>query len=272
MTVQATAAREAAEAAREASVELREVADLAGFVAVQELFQTIWRPDPHNPPVTAELLRALTKAGNYVVAAYRQDRMVGACVGFFGPPGERSMHSHIAGVVPDLAGRHVGYAVKLHQRAWALQRGVRTISWTFDPLVSPNAYFNLVKLGAAAAEYLPNFYGGMHDRINSGDETDRLLVRWELDTPRVAVAGTSEKAVIALGRNADGGPAVGSPEGEVLLVAVPQDVEALRAGDSAAAKRWRSALRDVLAPLMAQGARVAGFDRTGFYVLRREAR
>jgi len=269
MTLRATSAQEAALAAQAAGVQLREVTDLAGFVAVQHLFEGIWRSDPRNPPVTTELLRALTKAGNYVVAAHREARMVGACVAFFGPPGDASMHSHIAGVVPDQAGRSVGYALKLHQRAWALERGVDTISWTFDPLVSRNAYFNLVKLGAAAAEYLPNFYGGMHDGINGGDETDRLLVRWKLGAPRVAVAG-AEDAVIALGRTADGDPVVGSVDGDTLLVAVPSDVEALRAKDSALASRWRCALREVLAPLMADGARVAGFDKSGSYVLRRE--
>jgi predicted GNAT superfamily acetyltransferase len=271
MTALATATQEATRAAQTAGVDLREVADLNGFVAVQRLFEGIWRSDPHNPPVTTELLRALTKAGNYVVAAYREERMVGACVGFFGPPGDETMHSHIAGVAKDLAGRNVGYAVKLHQRAWALERGVQTISWTFDPLVSRNAYFNLVKLGATAAEYLPNFYGGMHDGINGGDETDRLLVRWDLDTPRMGVTAARE-AVIALGRNAQGDPVAGSTDGDILMVAVPPDVEALRASDSARAKRWRCALREVLAPLMAGGARVIGFDKTGSYVLRKEGR
>jgi predicted GNAT superfamily acetyltransferase len=254
-----------------AGVEIREVADLAGFAAVQQLFDGIWRPDPRNPPVTTEMLRALTKAGNYVAAAYQGQRMVGACVGFFGPPDHAAMHSHIAGVIPELASRGVGYALKLHQRTWALDRGVHAITWTFDPLVSRNAYFNLVKLGATAAEYLPDFYGGMHDGINGGDETDRLLVRWDLDAPATPVTQTQD-AVIALGRSPDGGPVAGSLDGDRLVVAVPTDVESLRAADPALARRWRSAVRDVLVPLMAGGARVTGFDRTGWYVLRREDR
>jgi predicted GNAT superfamily acetyltransferase len=259
----------AAAAAASAGVELREVTDLAGFGEVQRLFDTIWRPDPKSPPVTSELLRALTKAGNYVAAASRDGRMVGACVGFFGPPGEASMHSHIAGVIPELAGRSVGYALKLHQRAWALDRGVRTISWTFDPLMSRNAYFNLVKLGATAIEYLPDFYGGMHDGINGGDETDRLLVRWQLDAPRAA-AETGGDEVIALGREGDGAPAPGSLDGQRLRVAVPADIAAVRAADPDLARRWRAALREVLAPLMAGGARVTGFDKAGWYLLRRQ--
>ena len=79
--------------------------------------------------------------------------------------------------------RNVGYALKLHQRAWALQRGIATITWTFDPLVRRNAYFNLAKLGVRATRYLPNFYGAMQDPINAGDDTDRLLVDWDLASP-----------------------------------------------------------------------------------------
>src|SRR5699024_8773798 len=106
-------------------------------------YDRIWRPDPANPPVTTELLRALTKAGNYVTGAYDGAELIGACVGFFGEPAGAALHSHIAGVTGAARGRHVGFALKLHQRAWALRRGVREIAWTFDPLIRRNAYFNL---------------------------------------------------------------------------------------------------------------------------------
>ena len=105
--------------------------------------------------MTLELLRAFTKAGNYVGGAFDGGRLVGACVGFFHAPAEDALHSHIAGVAPGLTGRNVGFALKLHQRAWALLRGVSEIAWTFDPLVSRNAYFNLVKLGAPAGRVPP---------------------------------------------------------------------------------------------------------------------
>jgi len=256
-------------AARAAGVRVRELTQLADLAAVCGLFQEIWRTDPTSPLVTTELLRALTKAGNYLAGAFDGDRLVGACVGFFGAPAEETMHSHIAGVAPRAAGRSVGYALKLHQRAWALRRGVTAIAWTFDPLVARNAYFNLVKLGATAAEYLPNFYGGMHDGVNVGDDTDRLLVRWELTDPPPTRPNTAGAAVV-LGRDADGRPAVGASHGETVLVAVPPDIEALRAADPGRAKELRVAVRDVLGGLLAGGARVAGFDRAGWYVVTRE--
>ena len=142
--------------------------------------------------MTVELLRAFAKAGNYVGGAFEGGRLVGACVGFFhAPPGRPARH--VAGVAPGLNGRHVGFALKLHQRAWALLRGVSEIAWTFDPLVSRNAYFNLVKLGARPAEYLPNFYGTMLDSINGDDDSDRLLVRWRLRSPHVVAASGGQQ-------------------------------------------------------------------------------
>lgn len=265
-------------AAAAAGVVVREVTDLPGLVEVSDLFSAVWGR-PENPPMTLELLRALTKAGNYVSAAYEGDRVVGACAGFFHAPREDALHSHIAGV--RATGRSVGFALKLHQRAWALLHGVSEVAWTFDPLVARNAYFNLVKLGAAASEYLPNFYGPMADAINGDDDSDRLLVRWRLADPVVARACAGESvgasatdelaagAVVALGVGADGGPAPGRVDvAGTVLVAVPADVERLRVTDPASAHAWRSAVREALTALAMRGGHVEGFDRAGWYVVR----
>jgi predicted GNAT superfamily acetyltransferase len=268
-------------AAQAAGVEVRELTDLVQLEQVVGLFSTIWgRSD--NPPVTIELLRAFAKAGNYVGGAFDDGRLVGACVGFFHAPSEDALHSHIAGVSPAATGRSIGFALKLHQRSWALLRGVSEIAWTFDPLVSRNAYFNLVKLAARPHEYLPNFYGPMLDSINGDDDSDRLLVRWRLRDPAVvlACAGGSVAAVardelaagavVALGASANGTPVPGRLDGTTSLVAVPRDIAAIRAGDPALALRWRIAVREVLSALVADGGRVDGFDRSGHYVVRRD--
>ncbi|GGP77775.1 GNAT family N-acetyltransferase [Saccharothrix coeruleofusca] len=277
-----TAAHAAEAASRAAGVRVRDLTDLPDLDAVYRLYDDIWRPDPTNPPVTTELLRALTKGGNHVAGAYDGTTLVGASVAFFGPPADRVMHSHVTGVAPTSLGRDVGFALKLHQRAWALRRGVTAITWTFDPLVSRNAYFNLAKLGGAVAEYLPDFYGGMRDAINGDDATDRLLVRWDLAAPEVeaACAGSPARpdaeragaAVVALGRDERGAPVPGSTDGGTVLVAVPPDVTALRRTDPGLARRWRVAVREVLSPLVAEGPRATGFDRAGWYVISRGER
>lgn len=279
------ATRAATMAARVAGVSVRELTDLAELQGVVDLFATIWGRAA-NPPVTIELLRAFTKAGNYVAGAFEGDtggdRLVGACVGFFHAPAGDALHSHIAGVSPQATGRSVGFALKLHQRAWALTRGVSEIAWTFDPLVARNAYFNLVKLAARPAEYLTNFYGPMVDALNGDQDSDRLLVRWPLRDRAVALASTggaagavaeeelATGAVPALSVARDGGPVPGRLDGVTSLVAVPRDIEGLRTADPGMAQRWRVAVRDTLTGLIGGGGRIDGFDRAGWYVVRRE--
>jgi predicted GNAT superfamily acetyltransferase len=275
-----TAARAAAAAADHSGVRLVDLVDLAALREVQALFDSIWHPAPDNRPVTVELMRALTKAGNPLTGAYEGDRLVGACVGFFAAPSGTSLHSHVTGVTRAAQRRSIGRALKLHQRAWALHRGITRISWTYDPLVRRNAWFNLVRLGATPLEYLPDFYGPMEDTINGTDPSDRLLTCWALDSEPVlrAVAGEpvtvdlpalrAAGAVAVVSPGPDGGPVVapGSPDA-LRLVAVPPDVEALRARAPDLAAQWRLAVREALGGALDAGGRVRGFTREGWYVI-----
>jgi predicted GNAT superfamily acetyltransferase len=265
------------EAAAGSGVTVRELADVSELAAMSGLFEAIWRTPPDRPLVTVELLKAMVAAENYVAGAFDGDQLLGGCLGFFGNPAKGGLHSHIAGTARGGHGRGIGFALKLHQRAWVLRRGVTTISWTFDPLVRRNAHFNLTKLAARPACYLTNFYGPMRDAINGADDTDRLMVDWDLTSPPVDAAARGHPSRVdgtvgAPGLSVGAGerPVIGPADAPVVLVAVPPDIEALRASDPGLGRAWRAALREVLRGLMADGARVVGFDRAGWYVVSRE--
>jgi predicted GNAT superfamily acetyltransferase len=252
----ATAVLDAERVAHSAGVTVRELTSIAEQAASVRLLSEIWARSAENPPVPPELLRALGKAGNYIAGAYAGDDLVGVAIAFHGTPERHALHSHIAGVSPAHAGRSVGYALKLHQRAWALQHGIDVIEWTFDPLVARNAYFNIFKLGAVPVEYLPNFYGEIADGVNNDDETDRLLVRWHL---------SSEQAVAAAG----GAPHRVAPDAAgTVSVAVPPDITEIRREDHALALWWRLTVRNRLTGLLDAGGSVLGFDRAAGYVVR----
>jgi predicted GNAT superfamily acetyltransferase len=271
-------------AAAGCGVHIRNLIELADLQCVYELYERIWRPDPANPPITTEFLRALAHSGNYVAGAYLGSDLVGACTGFFASPAGHRLHSHVAGVAPGLRGKNVGFALKTHQRAWALVRGISVITWTFDPLVCRNAYFNVTKLAASPRAYLPNFYGKMHDGINGDGDSDRLLVQWSLadaavdracrgQAARTDAAGLrAAGAGVALDADSRGLPVVADTESSTLLVRVPRDVEALRVSAGPGARRWRMAVREVLGGLIDGGGAVTGFDRSGWYVICRGQR
>lgn len=254
-SVSASAARDAERAAQAAGVSVRELTGIAEQAAAIRVLSEIWQRAPENPPVPPELLRAMSKAGNYIGGAFADDELIGVAIAFHTDPDRHAMHSHIAGVSAAHAGRSVGFALKQHQRAWSLARGIDVIEWTFDPLVARNAYFNISKLGAHPAEYLTNFYGEMSDGRNSDDETDRLLVKWQL---------RSDAAIAS----ASGVSALAAPEPGDVFIAVPDDIERIRREDRGAAQQWRRNVRERLTALLDAGGSIVGFDRTDGYLVR----
>ncbi|MEY9931554.1 putative GNAT superfamily acetyltransferase [Catenulispora sp. GP43] len=261
----------AAAAARAAGVTFAELHTMSEMTQAASLFDRVWRPDNGATMLPATFLKVISGCGGYVVAGFRGGRMAAVCVGLLS---ELGLHSHIAAVEDPLRGAGLGRAIKLDQRAWALRRGIGTVTWTYDPLISRNAYFNLAKLGAVAAEYLTDYYGAMTDGVNVGGPSDRILVRWDLagaHVGRTLAGGTAvpavEGAVVALGAGPDGRPVLGPQDARRLLIGIPHDAEALRVTDPGLAAVWRTALREVLSNLMAQGGRVTGFTREGRYVV-----
>ncbi|TDE30955.1 GNAT family N-acetyltransferase [Nonomuraea mesophila] len=249
-------------------IEVRELHEMAEFEQVNDLFEDIWHFGPGDPPITVELMRALSHSGGYVAGAFEGGRLVGGSVGFLAAGG--ALHSHVTGTTR----RGAGFELKLHQRRWALGRGIERITWTYDPLVRRNAHFNLAKLGARPEEYLPRFYGVMADAINQGDESDRLLAVWPLTAPHVEALARREPdespapdgAVVALA-DEGGRPVAGPAKAGTVLVAVPADIEGLRGSDPGTAKAWRLAVREVLGGLMAEGRAVTGFCGKSYYVV-----
>ena len=215
----------------------------------------------NGEPVPADLMMAISLAGGYVGGAFLNGDLVGAAVGFGELPGpdddlpERAMHSHVAAVSAAARGHRIGYQLKLHQREWALDRGIAVVEWTFDPLVRRNARLNLTLLGASAVAYLPNLYGEIPDALNAGQESDRVLVRWDLTSPRAiaAVRGTPREGV-------------GRPVGKT-----PPDIETLLRTDPGAAREWRRNQRAVLQPLLDGGAHLVGLTSDGTYLVQENA-
>ena len=257
----------AGEALAAAGVSIRRLDTLERVRAAETLFGQVWR-SPDAPPLTADVMRAVEHAGGYVMGAYDGDRLLGASSGFFAmaPDGRCRLHSHIAGVLPQAQGRRVGWALKLHQRAWTLERGVDTITWTFDPLVRRNAWFNLGKLGAHGVEYLVDFYGPMDDGLNAGEPSDRLFTRWDLLEAPTAVAAEAAGSLVLDDREGMPLRIDARTDGRVL-VRLPADVERLRVEQPAAARAWRLSVREVLAPLVDAGRKVTGVTPDGCLVV-----
>src|SRR5260370_39209767 len=121
----------------------------------------------------------------------------------------------------------------------------------------------------------------MRDGINAGDDSDRLLIRWQLDSERAEAAAASRLAepdvdalrgwgttpIVSVG--GEGEPVVdrGDPPARVLICQLPEDIVALRHSDPALARDWRIALRQVLGGALERGYEIAGAARSGWLTL-----
>jgi predicted GNAT superfamily acetyltransferase len=167
-----------------------------------------------------------------------------------------------------------------------MAQGIDRMVWTFDPLISANAYFNLHKLGAVAHRYAVNYYGAMSDELNRGLESDRLEVDWWLRAPRVeaAIHGDNpvnawEQAVPVLAARPRGGNLVpGEPlvgrEAPTLRVEIPLAFAAVKGTDANLALAWRSATREAFLHYLGRGYTAVNFlnepstdPRKGAYLL-----
>lgn len=253
----------------------------ADHQAAAALLARVWGMPPECPPFPADLIRSLQHAGACALGAWRENgngdgdgngdegaaELVGVTIATAGSPRSESIYSLVAGVVPEAAGLGVGRALKFAQRDWALERGARSIVWTYDPLIRRNAHFNLDRLGAGVTDFLEDYYPPMADAINAGDLTDRCYVEWDIspDAPPRPDPGPSERAPLALSADASGEPQRGEVSGEWLRVWIPEDIEALRRTDAALAMRWRLAYRETFRALFGAGYRPVRTEQ-GHYV------
>lgn len=249
-----------------AGVRIATLDSLTELDDARRIFDTVWPSLVGASQVQANLLKALVHSGGYCAAAYVDDEPVGAALGFvgrhLGADGgwHEHLHSHMAAVLEPYRDRHIGAALKIHQRWWALEQRIPTITWTFDPLVRRNARLNLIKLGTEVRDYEVNFYGEMDDAINAGDPSDRLFAWWEVASPRAVQAAAGElQAIDVIERSA---------RGDVIKeIAVPDDIVALRASDPVAAQEWRARVRAEFHDAFAAGFIVTGVSTAGNYVL-----
>lgn len=169
----------------------------------------------------------------------------------------RYFHSLSLGVLSEHENRGLGRALKLEQRKLALRAGIELIEWTFDPLRTKNAFFNIERLGAVCRRYIPDHYGAVDSRLQGGLPSDRLVAEWWIKSARVhrAVRGKPAR------------PATRKAGAEVVI---PTRIEALKKVRPAEARAVQGAVRKDFEKYFSRRLAVTGFvlDRSlGRYLL-----
>lgn len=258
--------------------------------AVEKLQKEVWKiPDLEVVPATQ--LVAAQAAGGVLLGAFEGENLVGFVYGFPGfERGQTTHHSHMLAVKPECRSLNLGQKLKLAQRGRVLAQGIETMTWTFDPLQSLNAYFNFNKLGVISDRYLINFYGADAASFLHRNGTDRLWVTWRLSSRRVAARLEKtfsppefEKVETLVELGEDSAPRYyDSSEKlsrEQIAIEIPADINALEQKSDESAFKWREATRKAFTASFAAGFAVENFYRwargerqTGTYLLSRKKR
>jgi predicted GNAT superfamily acetyltransferase len=254
---------------------IRKLRTHAEYLAAEDIQRTVWHfPDRELIPLN-ELVVA-QRIGGIVLGAFDRGRLVAFCFGIPGYAGGKAFHySRMTGVLPPYQNSGVGYRLKLAQRTFVLGQGLDLVRWTFDPLQSRNARFNIEKLGCTIDEYLVNVYGASGSRFNAGLETDRFVPRWWIKSKRVAdrLAGKSNSVPIedgfasfppsievSLRRNLPRPERIRAVRGRRASVEIPSDIDAVKRTDLPLARAWRASTRDAFRGLFSRGFLVSGFS------------
>ena len=239
-------------------ITIRDLETIAQFEPMLRLEKEVWGlADADVTPLT--LAVALKAAGSILLGAFEGHELVGFALAFPSfEQGKSSFHSHMLAVRPSHREYGLGYRLKLAQRERALALGIREMTWTFDPLRSPNAHLNFCKLGVTSDSYRVDFYGPQTSSHLHTNSTDRLWVMWNLAGQRVQerlngkntsaeVLDTVKHLEPLVRFNGDGKPVEGDLAASLLkqriAIEIPRDIDRIEQKDKDLARQWRLVTR-----------------------------
>jgi predicted GNAT superfamily acetyltransferase len=268
--------------------DLKSIDDLTQLKAVEK---EVWgMTDEDALPLTLAI--ACKAAGNIFVGAFDKDKLVGFAFGFLGRErGQTTIHSHMLAVLDAYRHLDLGSRLKQAQRERAMAMGIHEMTWTYDPLQSRNAHFNFSKLGVVSDTYKVDFYGPQTSSVLHRNGTDRLWVRWVLNSRRVrdrlvGKSGRVEtldamKLLAPLVRFDPSGKPARAELAESLArqrvsIEIPGDILEIERADMELAREWRGATRWAFREAVKAGFFVTEFCRSvhgqqgpGAYLLQR---
>jgi predicted GNAT superfamily acetyltransferase len=271
-------------------IRIRPARDRADYDACCLLQRAVWGLADIDITSPIQMIATQHAGGSVLIAETADGKSVGFAYAFAAlRGGVPHLHSDMLAVLPEHRRRGLGARLKWAQREEALARGLKLITWTFDPLQARNASLNLHRLGAGATEFLEDFYGITSASLHHGLPTDRLLARWELEGLRVraraAEASPETVAAPAHPRINDvkwqAGWAVSSEprldlEDATLLLEIPPEFDVIHQAAPRVAADWHDKVRRSLRTYFGRGYRASDFAptedagrRRPYYVLTR---
>ncbi len=235
--------------------------------------------------ISSSIMVDIERCGGLIIGARENEAkgstLSGALIDLVGESqGCRSWFTIFHGVRKELQNQGIGHHLRLRERMEGKRQGIALVTWAIDPLESRPPHLAFNKLAAIAVSYKRNLYGEAsspdHGPATRSLASDRLIVEWWLDSPRVNGVvnrrklphhfhlGLDKMEVITKTRLVKNGirrlaSYEGTPKGKVILVEIPADLDQLYDEDHDLTRDWRLKTRDLFEQLLTNGYTMTGF-------------
>jgi predicted GNAT superfamily acetyltransferase len=166
--------------------EIRPIVDKEDYSECEKIQMSI---SPLNEVgiVPAYLMEITTRHGGISLGLYDHGKLVGFSYAFpaYTKKNGYYLFSDTMGLYPPYQKRSLGFAMKQEQCRIAIEKGVRKMVWTFDPLLGQNANLNFRKLGGIVTRYDLEKYNEVSLNLGIVIPADRFYLQWQIHTDRV---------------------------------------------------------------------------------------
>ncbi len=260
------------------NVVIRPLNTVREMMDVELLQKAVWDGDPAYI-MHPHFLFSIAANGGLVLGAHAGDELVGFSVSILGTDSQDKkrpamadlkLFSMLIGVAEGYRNSGIGYHLKVAQREYASNRGIRLINWLFDPLRSDAAHMSIRKLGTVVSNFLPG-YDGANGSLSRNENMDRFQADWWLTSWRVAQRLKGKRSPLTLNQYIEGGTRIlnparlnskaqSVPSDEFVhpptalgLVEIPTNFERLSKVDDGLALAWRGHSQAVFEAVLGNG-------------------
>ncbi len=222
---------------------IKPLTTLEEFEACLSVQKETWRFDDIDT-VPVNIIRVFadkTDPWGIVLGAFDGNKLVGftLCLPTSHPA---TYLAHMLAVIPSYQEKGVGGLLAQAATQVCLDRGVKKVVATFDPLESRNAHIYIKRMGAIGKSYVRNYYSHLTCALENELPTDRLKIEFFLD-PSVDTYSSLRQT-----------------KDPLACIEIPDNITSIKEIDKKAALELRLRTRQEFEDLMKKGFVVVGFD------------
>ncbi|MDC0357827.1 GNAT family N-acetyltransferase [Oligoflexia bacterium] len=162
-------------------------------------------------------------------------------------------------------GKGVGFELMHKLKSLALARGLDSIRWFSDPMLTDNSALYVRKLGARGVSFSFDQYGALEGKRFGTLPTHRIRFFWDLQNPGTGFVCPAPSCQLICAATAEDTPEIDwnavASNAPTKIVAIPTNYPELKEQHTTLASLWQNCFFDVAKKLFEQRYAILDFER-----------